>query len=185
MLRPAFVPRGSVKPISVLILFVVATVLPARATSAQSGSSAPARTMTVTGGLGNAMGWLGGQAERYIANERLSVFGGVGYQPAIETGDASGVAFAGGVRAFTPGVTHRAFVEGSVSLIRVLAACFDQCERYYGPGIQGGYQFVSRRGWTAIASIGVGYAPGVPDGTSGTSVLSGFGFGYTWRRAYP
>ena len=128
------------------------------------------------------MGWLGGQVERYVRNERLSLFGGAGYLPAFETGDTSGVAFAGGVRAYTSGVTHRVFLEGSVSMISVLTACFDACERYYGPGVQGGYQFVSRRGWTALASIGVGYAPGVPEAESGTSLLGGFGFGYTWRR---
>jgi hypothetical protein len=151
---------------------------------AQSAPAPLARAATVTGGVGNAMGWLGVQGERYLHRERLSLFAGIGYLPEGESGDTSGVAFAGGLRVFTTKPRHRAFLEGSVSLVAIRLACFEQCERYYGPGVQVGYQFVSRRGLTVLASIGGGYAPGAPDGGE-VAGLFGLGVGYTWRRASP
>src|SRR5689334_22978950 len=41
------------------------------------------RIATVTAGIGNTMGWLGVQGERYFAHERLSAFLGLGYTPSI------------------------------------------------------------------------------------------------------
>jgi hypothetical protein len=128
------------------------------------------------------MGWLGIQAERYLKNERISVFGGIGYLPAVETGDAAGPAFAGGIRLFTPGSTHRALLEASLSQLLYQEACFEGCNVYYGPGVQAGYQFMSPRGWTVLTSMGVGYALGVPEGEGGLSLMANVGFGYTWRR---
>jgi hypothetical protein len=39
------------------------------------------RVVSLTAGVGNAMGWFGAQGERYFADERLSVFVGLGYTP--------------------------------------------------------------------------------------------------------
>jgi hypothetical protein len=55
--------------------------------------------------------------------------------------------------------------------------------RLFGPGLQAGYQFASRGGFTIVASAGVGYAPGVRDGENAFGGLVGLGLGYTWRRA--
>ena len=33
-----------------------------------------------------------------------------------------------------------------------------------------------------MASVGLGYAPGVPEGESAVGGLVGLGLGYTWRR---
>jgi hypothetical protein len=122
------------------------------------------RSMTVTAGAGNAMGALGLQAERYVRHERFSLFGGIGYWPRVDAADAAGVALAAGMRLFTTAPTHRGFVEFSVSALAADVDCFDDCHIHYGPGVQVGYQFVARRGFTALASTGVGFAPGIEDG---------------------
>src|SRR6185295_15001746 len=79
----------------------------------------PQRIATVTAGIGNTMGWLGLQGERYFARERLSAFLGLGYTPGVDPGDASGPAFALGLRGFTTGVKHRGFLALSVSQLFV------------------------------------------------------------------
>ena len=140
------------------------------------------RSVTVTAGWGNAMGWLGLQGEKYLRSQRVSVFGGLGYTPELEDGDASGITVAAGVRGYTPGDKHRGFLELSVSQLAIEQFCYDACHRYYGPGLQAGYQFVSRGGFTLGISLGLGYAPGVSDGLSSVGALAGLGLGYTWRR---
>jgi hypothetical protein len=47
--------------------------------------------------------------------------------------------------------------------------------------VQAGYQFVSRGGFTFMASVGAGYAPGVGQGSQGWAGLLGLALGYTWR----
>ena len=166
-----------------LMILALAVVPLAQADAQAVAESAAPRSTTVTSGIGNSMGWLGLQAERYLQRERFSVFGGIGYLPKSDLGDTSGVAFAGGLRTFTSGPRHRGFLEFSVSQVAYRVACFEQCRSYYGPGVQAGYQFVSRRGLTALASLGVGYAPGIPDGETKAGLLAGLGLGYTWRRS--
>jgi hypothetical protein len=131
-------------------------------------------------GLQKTMGWFGGQAERYVARGRASVFAGVGYTPAIDDGDPSGATFAAGVRGYTGGSRHRGFLEASVSQIDVEMRV--DGVRRYGPGLQIGYQYVARRGFTMLVSGGVGYPRGGDEilGSSATA-LFGFGMGYTWR----
>jgi hypothetical protein len=140
-----------------------------------------ARTMTLTGGVGNAMGWFGAQGERYFAGDRLSAFAGVGYTPAIDPGDPAGLTLAGGVRGYTRGQRHRAFLELAVSQIAVTSG--PAGERHYGPGAQVGYQYAARHGFTVAASVGVGYAASLPEIVTSSHVqpLLGLGFGYTWR----
>ena len=165
-----------------LTILLLSVSLPAVARAQTAGPVTTPRAVAVTAGVGNAMGILGVQGERYLPGDRLSVFGGVGYLPKGDPGDASGVALAGGMRAFTSGARHRGFVEVSVSHLAHDLACFDDCHHYYGPGVQGGYQFVARRGLTVMASLGVGYGPSIPDGEDNVGALIGVGFGYTWRR---
>jgi hypothetical protein len=69
------------------------------------------RVVSLTAGVRNAMGWFGAQGERYFADERLSVFVGLGYTPRLDRGDPTGPTFAAGVRSYTAGVKHRAFLE--------------------------------------------------------------------------
>lgn len=140
------------------------------------------RGATLMAGLGNAMGWLGAQGEGYFEGDRLSAFLGAGYTPPIDPGDPSGPTFAVGLRGFTAGVKHRGFLEFSISQIFVETGFAPDQRRLYGPGIQVGYQFVSRGGFTLMASVGLGYAPGVRDAESGVGGLLGLGAGYTWRR---
>jgi hypothetical protein len=128
------------------------------------------------------MGWFGVQGERYFGRERFSLFGGLGYTPAGDAGDASGVTVAAGGRAYTPGKKHRGFLEVSVSQLAVQQFCFDRCRRFYGPGIQAGYQFVTRGGFSLLASLGLGVAPGVGEGESKVGGMAGIGLGYTWHR---
>jgi len=137
------------------------------------------RSVTVTAGFGNAMGWLGLQGEKYLRSQRISLFGGLGYTPELERGDASGLAAAAGLRGSTPGLKHRGFLELSVARIEIDSGCFTVCSRYYGPSLQVGYQCVSRRAFTLALSAGAGYAPGGSTSVVGTG---GLGVGYTWLR---
>jgi hypothetical protein len=154
--------------------------------SAQEAPARPypgPRLVSLTAGVGNAMGWLGAQGERYLLDERLSVFVGVGYTPQIDPGDPTGPTFAAGLRSFTSGLKHRLFLEASASQLVLETEGADGGRRLYGPGLQGGYQFVSAGGFTLMASIGAGYALGVPRGEDPWATQVGLGLGYTWRRS--
>jgi hypothetical protein len=142
----------------------------------------PKRIATVTAGIGNTMGWLGVQGEGYFAHERLSAFVGLGYTPIIDQGDPSGATFALGVRGFTAGVKHRGFLALSVSQLFVENGATEDRSRLYGPGVEVGYQFASRGGFTIMLGVGAGYAPGMPEGESAVGSMIELGFGYTWRR---
>jgi hypothetical protein len=142
----------------------------------------PVRVATITAGTGNALGWLGLQGERYWARDRVSTFIGAGYTPEIDPGDPSGPTFAAGVRAFTPGYKHRGFLELSVSQLALVTGPPQERRRLYGPGLQAGYQFVSAGGFTAMLSLGLGYAADVPEGESEVGGMGGLSLGYTWRR---
>lgn len=147
------------------------------------------RRATVTVGLGNSMGWLGAQGERYFSGDRMSVFGGVGYVFELEDDGevfASGAALAAGVRAYTRGRVHRGFVELSLSCVSTESAFAparaDDLSLYYGPGLQVGYQLAARGGFTFMASVGGGLALGDTNGQSRGALLLGLGIGKTWRR---
>ena len=159
----------------VLLLFLVPRSMPAQA-------PAPVRVVTVTAGIGNSMGWLGVQGERYFGADRLSAFVGTGYTPSLDQGEPSGPTFAAGLRGYTAGFTHRGFLEASVSQIYTEVIGLEPGRRLYGPGLAAGYQFVSRGGFTLMASLGLGYAPGVDDGHTKFGGLANLGLGYTWRR---
>lgn len=161
----------------------VVVLLLATCAAAASAQSAPApRVVSVLGGVGNTMGWLGLQGERYLANERVSLVVGAGYTPAIDAGDASGLTFAAGVRGFTPGARHRGFVELAVSQIAVETG--PGGDRLYGPGAQLGYQYTAGDGFTLLVSAGLGYAAGLDEASPSSrwQPLLGLGVGYTWRR---
>jgi hypothetical protein len=97
----------------------------------------------------------------------------------------TGPAGALGVRLYTPGPKHRVFLEASVSELAT-GAWLDELgqletARYYGPGIQLGYQLVAKSGFTLAVSAGVGYAPGIEFGDK-AGMTGGLAMGYTWRR---
>lgn len=146
----------------------------------QAAPPPPAFSLSV--GLGNDAGGLGGQAQAYFGGGRIGIFGGLGYLPEVETGDWSGVSVAGGVRGYTDTRKHRGYLEVSASPMQVEQGCFASCERFYGLGTQAGYQLLTSGGFTLAASIGVGYTLGLPDGSSRASFLGDLSFGYTWRR---
>lgn len=127
------------------------------------------------------MGWFGAQGELYFAHERASAFGGLGYTPAIDEGDPSGITGAAGLRAFTNGIRHRGFLELSVSQVAVQTGVEDK--RLYGPGLQAGYQYAALSGFTFLVSAGVGVVLNGGDRLDDSAVqaLVGLGFGYTWR----
>ena len=125
---------------------------------------------------------MGLQGERYWARALLSAFVGAGYTPEIEAGDPSGPTFAAGLRGFTPGYKHRGFLELSVSQLALVYCFAEERRRLYGPGLQAGYQFVTAGGFTLMLSLGLGYAPDVPEGESEVGGMGGLSLGYTWRR---
>jgi hypothetical protein len=105
---------------ALLVLAAPSRVCAQEAAPAPAPQAIPAaRRVTVTLGSGNAMGWLGAQAERYFGHERGSVFLGLGYTPDVDEGETSGLAGAAGVRGYTGGARHRGFLELGVSQIAV------------------------------------------------------------------
>ena len=168
-----------------LVVIVMLTLYNPLSLAGQQSAEAPRvlkRVATLTAGVGNAMGWLGLQAERYFGRERLSAFLGAGYTPSLDPGDPSGPTVAAGVRGFTAGFKHRGFLALSVSQIFVETALNEDPHRLYGPGLEIGYQFASQGGFTFMASVGLGYAPAAPEEASEVGELLGIGLGYTWRR---
>ena len=146
--------------------------------------------VTLLGGLGNSLGWFGIQGEAYFVTGRFSTFAGLGYTPDLEENDPTGLTGAAGVRGYTGGVRHRAFVELGVSQVAVEVDLAQQQNgsiretgrRLYGPGLQIGYQYLALRGFTAMVSTGVGYILAEPPRfASRWQPLVGLGFGYTWR----
>jgi len=165
---------------ALLVLATPSRVCAQEAAPAPAPQAAPAaRRITVMLGSGNAMGWLGAQAERYFGHERGSVFLGLGYTPDVDDGETSGLAGAAGVRGYTGGARHRGFLELSVSQIAVTTLGGHQ----YGPGVQLGYQYTARHGFTVATSLGLGYVLSQPAFVTGSRVqlLGGLGLGYTWR----
>jgi len=165
---------------TLVLAAILAAPVPAVAQAAPRPIPEP--RVTVTAGFGNAMGWLGAQAERYLAHGLLSVFGGLGYTPSIEAFDPEGVTLAAGVRGYTAGLRHRGFAEASVCQVGTVSDP-ERPRRFYGPCGQLGYQFASRGGFTLLLSLGVGYAVGAKGYSNRAQGLLGLGFGYTWRRS--
>lgn len=165
-----------------LVMLVLSVPVVLSAQAPEPSPQRPIRLVTITAGTGNALGWLGLQGERYWARDRVSAFIGIGYTPEIDPGDPSGPTFAAGVRGFTPGFKHRGFLELSVSQLALVIGPPEEQRRLYGPGLQAGYQFASAGGFTFMLSLGLGYAPGVPEGESEVGGMGGLSLGYTWRR---
>jgi len=140
---------------------------------------------TLLGGLGNAMGWLGAQAEGYVAGGRGSAFAGLGYTARAQEREATGVAAAGGVRAFTGGFSRRGFLEFSISQLVVEIAPegsgTNGKAKVYGPGAQIGYQYIKPTGFTFMVSAGVGHTVGGPAQLRGIQFMFNLGIGHTWR----
>jgi hypothetical protein len=99
----------------------------------------------------------------------------------VDDFDPSGVTVAVGVRGYTGGYKHRGFAEASACQVATLSDSLKP-RRFYGPCVQLGYQFASRGGFTAVLSLGVGYALGAKAFGNRAQGLVGLGLGYTWRR---
>ena len=160
---------------AILIMLLTPRSMPAQA-------AAPLRVVTVTAGVGNAMGWYGAQGERYFGPDRLSAFVGAGYTFSTDQDEPSGPTFAAGLRGYTAGFKHRGFLEASVSQLFTQSNALDEGRRLYGPGLAAGYQYAARGGFTLMTSLGIGYAPGVEGGYTKVAALFNLGLGYTWRR---
>lgn len=166
------------RPLILTLLLLVSAPLAA----VGQESPVPKRVATLMAGVGNVMGWFGLHGEGYFARERLSGFGGLGYTPSVDPGNPSGLTFAVGLRGFTPGIKHRGFLALSLSQLAVESGSVEDPRRFYGPGLEAGYQYASRGGFTFMASLGLGYAPGVPEGEKEVGEVLALGLGYTWRR---
>ena len=180
MLRPPLGSRSR-HPLAPTLMLAVTLAAPAPVVAQAAAREIREPLVTVTAGVGNAMGWFGAQAERYFSHGRLSAFGGLGYTPRVDAFDPEGVTLAAGVRGYTAGLKHRGFAEASVCQVGILSDP-EQPSRFYGPCGQLGYQFASRGGFTALLSVGVGYAVGAASHLNRGQGLLGLGLGYTWRR---
>jgi hypothetical protein len=172
------------RPLVVAMLLPLVAPLSAPGQESGAAPQIPRRVATLTAGIGNVMGWFGLHGEGYFAQERLSGFVGLGYTPSVDPGDPSGLTFAVGLRAFTVGVKHRGFLALSVSQLAVESGFVENPRRFYGPGLEAGYQYAARGGFTLMASLGLGYAPGVPEGEREIGGVLALGLGYTWRRSH-
>jgi len=143
---------------------------------------------TLIAGLGNDMGGFGVQGEKYFRQGRFSVFSGFGYTPEDDR-YPGGPAVAAGVRGFTAGTNHRAFLEISISQMTTVS--FDahppDGQKVYGPGLQAGYHHTAGGGFTFMVSVGAGYGIGteflnpVYKDPDSVHVLGGLGLGYSWN----
>jgi len=141
---------------------------------------------TLSAGLGNSYGWLGGQVERSWHDDRLAGFVGLGYIPGVDAGDPSGAAGAVGLRMYTKPATSRAFAELGVSAIALQGSdglAGVESRTLYGPALQGGYRLTTRGGFSLLLSGGFGVALGPSDAIGGSSIqpVLGLGLGYAWR----
>jgi len=171
----------SLRPI--VMSLAVLSLSPPPAVGQEVGASPPVppRVASLTAGLGNVMGWFGLHGEGYFARERLSGFVGLGYTPSVDEGP-SGPTFAIGLRGFTAGIKHRGFLALSLSQLALESGFVENPRRFYGPGLEAGYQYVARGGFTFMTSLGLGWAPGVPEGEKEVGEVLALGLGYTWRR---
>ena len=128
------------------------------------------RRLTIMAGLGNTFAGLGGTAEYWFVRQ-ASVVGGLG------VGVGTGVEAALGLRLFTAGPRHRAFLEAVYAPMAVYQGPMDETV-YYGPGLSVGYHYTSRGGFSALIGIGAGIAPAV----DAVELVGNLGFGYTWGR---
>jgi hypothetical protein len=170
------------RPIVMSLLVLSLSPLPAAGQEVGASPPVPPRVASLTAGLGNVMGWLGLHGEGYFARERLSGFVGLGYTSSVDEGDPSGPTFAIGLRGFTAGIKHRGFLALSLSQLAIESGAVENPRRFYGPGLEAGYQYVARGGFTFMASLGLGWAPGVPEGEKEVGEVLALGLGYTWRR---
>lgn len=181
-----------------LLVLALSSPLSAQWDPDRTSTSPFSPQFTVSTGVGQSMGLFGLQGEKYFKSGRLSVFGGLGYNPISDPGGRIGFTFAGGFRGFTPGTKHRGFLELSVSHIwserngipvdspfgpGTWIQGVGSDDKLYGPGLQVGYQFISDAGLTFMASVGKGYPIGRTDRSNGKrfGTLFGLGIGYTWR----
>ena len=159
---------------AILFLLLVPRSMPAQ-------GDAPLRVVTVTAGVGNAMGWYGAQGERYFGPDRLSAFVGAGYTPSLDHTSHPALPSPQASAATPRG-------SGTAGSWRPRSASFhrEQCVRARSPTLRPrprrGNQYAARGGFTLMTSLGLGYAPGVEDGYTKVGVLVNLGLGYTWRR---
>jgi hypothetical protein len=182
-------PTGLGRSLFAVTATVVLCVQRGAAQVTETAVPSVARQWTFAAGLGNSLGWFGLQGERHVSQNRLSVFVGLGYTPAIDAGEPSGLTVAAGGRAFSSGTRHRGFLELAFSQISIERSV--DGNRYYGPAAQIGYQYTARRGFTLFVSAGAGYSAYAVGDDTGFDEESevfprwqpvvGLGAGHTWR----
>lgn len=170
-----------------LAITLTSTLSPAGEAPSENYQDFP--KVSLVGGIGNSLGWLGIQGERHFEKGRWSCFVGMGYTPEGEEHMGqqrpapTGVTLAAGGRLFSGGIKHRFFAEASVSQIEWGSNYSSTGEystkRRYGPGLQLGYQRIADRGFTLMGSAGVGYAVGSEE--NDFVFIMGLGLGHTWR----
>lgn len=170
------------RPVAIAAVLLMALMPVSVAPTAAQDDSPPGFAALI--GVGHDMGWFGAQAEGYV-RPGLAIFGGLGWTPEIRDDTPTGPTFAFGVRQYVGSARHRGFLEANVSQVLVITAdSVSSGDRFYGPGLQAGYSFVSQGGLSALVSAGLGYAVGLDPAQEGDdfALLFGLGVGYTWRQ---
>jgi len=160
------------------------TLSPLGARAAETTPPLGDRKLAVLAGVGTTTAGYGLQAELRFGRH-FSAFGGFGYSPESQgeysSRRAEGAGVAGGLRAYTPGRIHQAFVEVAVAPITSEQGTQGLFLRY-APTFQAGWQMTRAGGFTLVLSLGVGHAPANAQLESDTSGVFSIGLGHTWRR---
>lgn len=146
---------------------------PGAAATAQGPAAPIQRQFTVSAGVGNEFGLLGGQAEWHFRGDRVSVFAGAGRlsRPTVAAG-LRGYAGGGGIRPFA-----------EVALVPLKGIDGPAGHRTnYGPSGRLGVQLIRPSGLGVTAGVGLGYQLGDRPFGRRTVPTAGIGIGFTFRR---
>lgn len=141
--------------------------------AAQDQSPKADRLLTVAVGVGNEVGFVGGQAEWYVHGDRLSVFGGAGRWRQL--------AVASGLRGYLGRGRARPFLELAGLPLRGVDGPTEG-RVSYGPSVRFGVQLVRASGLTVVGAAGFGQQLGSRPLGSRTVPTAGIGVGFTLRR---
>lgn len=172
-------------PMALLLLLL--SVLPVRAQEGEGAEAIPAEpapAVTLLAGVGTSLGWYGGQLAGTLRGTRLALFAGLGYTPEYGDGQPTGLTFAVGVRRYVASQPHQGYFGLALAQLVTVSESgpgVGDGERLYGPALLGGYQYTSGSGFTVLAGVGVGYAPGFDDWNPPLVPALDLGLGYTWR----
>jgi len=170
------VPSRQLGYVAALLFFAAARFganavpLAAQSDSAQSDSAARTPRFTLSAGLGNSFGGVGGNGEVYLFGGRVGLVAGLGFVvQAGFGGTETSTTIAGAVRGNSSNRPSR-------WLLEVAGGKYLGEDTHYGPALLVGRQWIRPSGLTWLLDAGAGL--GVDDAWHPALNI---GIGYTWR----